>query len=59
MGELSLEPPDGPLHFTLVLAEILLELPLYSSVVLAHLGVDAPLRFAFGTLLGHTQFLCE
>jgi hypothetical protein len=50
------------LHFTLVLTEILLELPLYSSIVLAHLRIDAPLyftRFAFGTLLGHTHFLCE
>ena len=54
--------PDGPLHFTLVLPQFLLKLPLCPSVVLAHLRIYAPLRFAsftFCSLLGHAPFLCE
>jgi hypothetical protein len=61
-GRLGLATPNGPLHFTLVLAQFLLELSLHPSVVLAHLRIDAPLRFAhfaFRALLSHTHFLCE
>jgi len=50
------------LHFTLVLAQFLLEPALFLSVVLAHLRINAPLcftHFAFCTLLGHTHFLCD